>query len=629
MGLVKGIPTTYGMGSFYGFSGSKLLGFLPLYLIFIIALIGWILLGTRHAGVVLSFGRLVISVFRNMRGINWIFWGLSIILFGFCALLNIRTFFLTEYPLIWLFGHIALLGVLFMNGTGRVSLLFSMLITFSVYGLFLWLVFYLPSINNYPLTLAWSETSHYYYASLIFSRSLYSQRVPLSFLNPSRYLLLSLPFIVSSIPLWLHRLWESLLWIGMTYASALALTNRIKPENKSLWLILTAWFFLFCFQGTVYYQLMLVILIVMLGFKKDRLWYSLGFVAVASLWAGINRVNWFPVAGMLAVTLYVLEVHYENKSFWEYWRWPIIAVILGMILAFGSNAVYQAVSGQPSEFFTMSFRMPLLWYRLLPNKAFGLGVIPSTVIASLPAWIVVLWRILPRLGQWHTLRLLALLSIVVSLMIVGFIVSARIGGGNNIHNLDSYLVILGVITAYVAFDKFLPDEKVNRNVRDIPYYYFTLAILIPITFAVSALHPFPQLNHQQAWEDIQQVQTFISDAQEANGEILFIHQRHLIVFDMVGDVELVYEYEKVELMEMAMANNQDYLKQFWEDLKNHRFDLIIMEPIVIIFRPSTGYFAEENNAWVEHVSTRLLQSYDVIAEMIESNMIVLAPKTGN
>ena len=626
MGLVQALPSAYGMGSIFGFSGRKLLLMLPLFLTFLLALMGWVLLRTRHAKYVFHFGRQVMSVLKRFSRLNWVFWVASILLFGCWVLLDMGNFFLTAFPLIWLFGHIALLGVLFLRGTGRFTLLQSMLITFLVYGVFLWLVYYLPNINNYPLTLSWSETSHYYYASLIFSRIIYGQWAPLSILNPSRYLLQSLPFLVPSLPLWFHRLWEAMLWLGISFASAVALSNRIKPADKLLKLALIAWFFMFCFQGPIYYQLMLVILIVLLGFKKDKLWFSLGCVAVASLWAGISRVNWFPVASMLAVTLYVLEVPYKDKSFWHYWGWPITAVILGMIIAFGSSVVYTVISGQPPELFMLSFGMHLLGYRLLPSEAYGLGIIILTVFASLPALLIVLWGVLPRVKQWSSLRLLALLSVLISLMIAGFVVSARIGGGNNIHNLDSFLVVLGVITIYVAINRFIPDKPDDNKNISLPIPIVLLAFLIPIISAISILTPLSQLDYQQAWADIQQVKTLINDAQAEDGEILFIHQRHLLIFNLIDNVDMVHEYEKVELMEMAMANNQAYLTKFWYDLQSHRFDLIITEPIFIIIRPSTDIFAEENNAWVEHVSVPLLESYEIISVMRESNMVVLAPK---
>lgn len=629
IGLVMGLPSAYGLGSIFGFSGRKLLILLPLLLSFLLSLLGFVLLETQYAKQAINLGHWILSRLRNLGVVNWILWLMMILVYGLSFLRSINLPGFASIPQIWFFGHIALLGALLLCATKKVKPLQSLLITFSVYGMFLWVIYYVPDVTHYPLTLYWSESSHYYNASLIFSRSIYGQQQLLSFLNPSRYLLQSLPFVVPSLPLWFHRLWQVLLWLGLTLASALALTKRIKPTGIDLQLGVTAWFFMFCFQGPVYYQLMVVILIVLLGFKKEKLGLSLGVVAIASLWAGISRVNWFPVAGLLAVTLYVLEIPYEDKSFWEYWRWPIFAVIVGMLFAFSSQAIYAVISGQHSAFFSLSFGMPLLGYRLLPNEAFGLGVIIWTLVATLPALLIILWLILPRLSMWKSLRLLALLSILVALMVAGLVVSSRIGGGNNIHNMDSFLVILAVITVYVTFNRFTPDKVGENKLRALPVPLVMLAFLVPLLFVFNVLRPLPTLDTGRAWADIQQVKTIIDDYRSENDEILFINQRHLLTFDVIEDVELVAEYEKIDLMEMAMASNHVYLNQFWDDLENHRFDLIISEPLRIIFRPSTDRFAEENNAWVDLVAIPLLDSYEILSELRNSDMVVLIPKAGD
>ncbi len=61
-----------------------------------------------------------------------------------------------------------------------------------------------------------------------------------------------------------HRLWQVLLWLGVTLAASLALLLHMKPEKWWAKLGLVAWFFMFCFQGPVYYHLMVVIILVLL-----------------------------------------------------------------------------------------------------------------------------------------------------------------------------------------------------------------------------------------------------------------------------------------------------------------------------------------------------------------------------
>ena len=79
---------------------------------------------------------------------------------------------------------------------------------------------------------------------------------------------------------------------------------------------------------------------------------------------------------------------------------------------------------------------------------------------------------------------------------------------------------------------------------------------------------------------------------------------------MLTGVTLIPEYEREELMEMAMARNTAYLQAFRTDLENHRFAAIVVDPQRdIIQDPATFGFAEENNAWVTYISRPVLASY--------------------
>jgi hypothetical protein len=44
--------------------------------------------------------------------------------------------------------------------------------------------------------MGWSEGSRYYYASLFFSKKIYQLDLPYPLPSPSRYLMLSLPFLI-------------------------------------------------------------------------------------------------------------------------------------------------------------------------------------------------------------------------------------------------------------------------------------------------------------------------------------------------------------------------------------------------------------------------------------------------
>ena len=74
-------------------------------------------------------------------------------------------------------------------------------------------------------------------------------------------------------------------------------------------------------------------------------------------------------------------------------------------------------------------------------------------------------------------------------------------------------------------------------------------------------------------------------------------------------VPLVYDYEVVTLMEMAMSHNQAYLNRFYNDLANHRFSAIVATKQNLAIKEDGG-FAEENNVWNTYVSPYVLCYYE-------------------
>jgi hypothetical protein len=624
--IIAVIREAHGLGSFFGFSGSMLLGTLPFFIYVLFLLVAVYALKNRRANqVVVLIGKLI-QLVRRLGPMIWVLFVLPITVYGFLNLTGWQLLVLRVPIDILLFGHLGLLGAIFLSGTGKVRPLEALLISFSIYGLALWVLYWAPDVQAYPLALGWSETTWFYDASLFVSRRIYGFRAPFSSLHPSRYLLQAVPFLIGNLPLWLHRLWQVLLWVVISLAGGIALSRRIKPVNRWLALGLVAWFTLFGFQGPVYYHLMVVIIIILLSFDKARLSRSLLFVVVASIWAGISRVNWFPMAGMLAATLYLLEKPQEDESFWAYWCWPVLSVLLGLAIAFGTQAVYIVISGRPPGDFVTSFQSPLLRYRLFPNEAFGDGIVILLLIAVLPVILVMLWNLLPNLKAWRPLRLLGLLSILVALLTTGLIVSMKIGGGNNLHNLDAFMVFLAIAAAYTFFKRFIPDVSQRMTPQKTPMMLIILLGLIPSLFLLDHMRPYGTWDREGAWDDIQQIQALIDQWAATEGEVLFIQDRHMLSFGMIEGVQLVPEYEKVFLMEMAMAGNQAYLQNFRLDLASHRFDLIVVETQNLGYKPASEPFSEENNAWFVHVAIPIDQYYRAIFDSPQSGISVMVPK---
>ena len=513
-----------------------------------------------------------------------------------------------------------------------------------------------PDVSRYPLSLGWSEASRYYYASLPFAERLYGQRIPLSVLHPTRYLLQSIPFIYPGTPLWAHRLWQVLLWLGMTGITALLLAKRLKAGSRLLAGLVAMWFFLFLFQGAVYYHLQICIWIVLLGTSSGRPWRTLLAVLVASVWAGMSRVNWFPVPAMLAAGLYFLEAplrpqlapggivrggmpfapgtpaHRRETAkpgvwLW-YLLWPALWFGAGVAAAFVSQAFYVYWSGNSGNAaaFASSFTSDLLWYRLWPNPTFAPGIVLGIALISLPALAVVGQYAATKGRVLRGLRWLGLAGMLTVLFAGGLVASVKIGGGGDLHNMDAYLTLLGILAAYLFMDRAVPEP--GEVVRFVPHYALVLfAMFVPVTFALYGLSPAQRLNYAAADKDIGIIEALAGRAATRGGEVLFINQRQLLMEGYIRGVPLVPEYELLTLMEMAVSNNQGYLQRFYADLKSHRFAMIIA-PAGNGESQFVEQFSDEDNQWARRIGQYLTCTYEV-RRSLPSGLDILVPRQRN
>ncbi|MBI5352959.1 MAG: hypothetical protein HZB50_10005 [Chloroflexi bacterium] len=503
------------------------------------------------------------------------------------------------------------------------ALSFALVVLFN--GIIYQLYFFLQPVTDYPFSVGWSEASRFYYGSLPFSKSIYGVQLPLSVWHGSRYFLLSLSFLFNKSSLFGARLWQAVLWFSTNGLVVFLLLRRLKWNGLLTKLLLGGWFFLFLFQGAVYYHLLICVIIILAGVSPRHFWRSLIAVILASFWAGMSRVNWFPVPAMLAIMLYILEEPFsKNNDFWKYIQKPILWGVLGIVFAFAGQFFYIAISGNSdlSEFGS-SFTSALLWYRWWPSDTNPLGVIPGVILISLPP-LVLLTQILR--GGWnsfHPLRWLGISAMLVILLVGGLIVSTKIGGGGDLHNLDAYIVLLGVLTMYFMNGRVEAESTPLPPLKlDLPYV-MGLFLIIPVALSFSRVVPPVQYNHQKAADDLQKLRMTVQ-AYSQKGEVLFINERHLLTFDLIPGVPIVSEYEVVSLMEMAISGNQPYLDKFHQDLQSHRFAAIVARQQRL--RVQAGDFAEEAIAWNQQVGYQLLCEYEPILTLTSADIQVLIPR---
>jgi len=270
-------------------------------------------------------------------------------------------------------------------------------------------------------------------------------------------------------------------------------------------------------------------------------------------------------------------------------------------------------------------RQSLIWERLLPNPTYSTGIVLALLLASGPILLYLVYLLKTRRWRLDWLGGLAVLGGLLVFLVVGLVVSVKIGGGNNLHNLDMFLLAV-VFTAALAWKKGGYNTLIHLD-RE-PLWVQGLWVLMMIIFAYQPLksaQPLKMAPRAMAADALQQITAEVEIAKDS-GEVLFLDQRQLLTFGYIRDVPVVDDYEKKYLMDQAMSNDAAYFAQFYEDLARKRFSLIISEPLKVNYKGSDYSFGEENDAWVKWVSQPLLCYYEPIQEFKRVRVVLLAPR---
>ena len=486
----------------------------------------------------------------------------------------------------------------------------------------------LPLITAYPFAMGWSETSRYHYPALFLSEKIFGEKLSLPILHPTLHFLLATPYLFDA-PLWAHRFWQVFLRFALVGLLIPASMQRLSIENRALKIFMGLWMFLFLMMGPIYLHLTIPVLILLYGFSPHRpiqTWFA---VLLASIWAGTSRINWYVMPGMIAAVLYLLEVPFNGKNVFSYLLKPALWFIVGTVIAYLSMQVYIAFSGipNPENFFT-SLSSPLLWYRLLPNESYAFGLLPAAIFVSLPMWIALYAQIRSRRADWHPVRLFFILAALLALFLGGLVVSLKIGGGADMHNLDAYFTMLLIVFLYLVFARYTPED--NRTAEFIPLKWGSVmsVIVIPMLFLTQSNIGFKTYDESRTESVLESLQERVDQINAEGGEILFITQRHLISMGMLENVTLVPEYEREELMEMAMSNNEEFLAMFKQEMQSQRFDLIVVDPLTFKILARRRAFSEENNVWVRGIMRPILCNYRLDVSFPEDEVALYVPQEG-
>jgi hypothetical protein len=528
-----------------------------------------------------------------------------------------QSFFVDHFNGSWvrteLFFFLALAGTLLLKlGRARLSWSKALASATLVLAFFHSVWVSASGISNYPFSLTWSEISRFYDASLFLAGRIYGQIAPLPMLHPSYDLLLVLPYLAGTPPIWVLRLWDFLLQAGMTVALVFFCLKRLALGHRSAvpWLLAAIWGYLFLMQGPILGHLAFCAMAVVAFAAPRKFWRTTLVVALASVWAGISRINWFPVPGIFAACLFFLEVPLEATKRWMDYLWkPVFWFLLGTALALASNLLYTRWSGNGSSGnFVSSLTSDLLWYRLFPNVSYSLGVLPAILLASFPPVLFILLVLSKTHRSYHPFRWTGLLLALTVLFIGGLVVSVKIGGGLDLHNLDAYLILLMILAGYLFAGRMIPDSFSEPTAVPGRIWLAVLAVTVPVWFAIQAAPTVIPVDQAGAQQVVDVIRVNAEKAAAQGEQVLFISQRQLIALDGVK-VPLVEDYEQDDLMEMVMSHNRPYLDQFQADLRARRFGVIVTFPQSTVYDQPDRPTHEESNDWVTEVSIPLLCYY--------------------
>jgi len=135
-------------------------------------------------------------------------------------------------------------------------------------------------------------------------------------------------------------------------------------------------------------------------------------------------------------------------------------------------------------------------------------------------------------------------------------------------------------------------------------------------------------NPERTQNVLTSLQEYVDRANAQDGEILFITQRHLLAMHMLENVDLVPEYEREDLMEIAMANDLQHIQIFREDMEDQRFALIVVDPLNYNILSKQRSFSEENNVWVTRIMKHILCNYREEAVFPADEIALYVPQEG-
>jgi hypothetical protein len=496
----------------------------------------------------------------------------------------------------------------------------------------------IPGIINFPFPISWSESGRIFNAYQIYAPLLSGQHLSWPWLDPGRAILDGLALLLPSTQIWMERLWIALLFLLSAFVTSLVIVRKAssfspqrdgKFDGRLVWL-LVLWGMFFLLQGPVYYHVLLGVFAIPWFYNPKKPFLTLMLVIIGSIWEGLCRVNWFIMPACVAILLYIFTEPFSGKNPWRYLRWPLVYLVTGGLASFGSYLVFIKISGYVIPFLDPRMHYAYFLYKLWPNNGF-VGLLPGILLICLPLVSVLLYTIWKNKSRLHWVRWLAIASLLVLFFAGSTLVSIRAGGGYDLHNYDSLLLLLFMCGCFFGLGAVSQDELAHlEKVVFTNYAVIACLLTVAILFAYQPTAPISSTKIDQSAAAIHQINVLVKKYAQTDHPVLFIDERQLLVYQMISPPQIYVPYDKIELMEMAMARNSGYAQMFSTDIKNRKFSLIISEVLPEWLKPySKNKFASdwyENNVWVDEVATPVLASYTAIYTNQDLKFAIYVPK---
>ena len=484
-------------------------------------------------------------------------------------------------------------------------------------------------IIDYPFTLYWSEGNRFYDYSLVFGQSLYNYEghIVNPYTSPGRYGLWGALFLWNGLPIWAHRLWNLILQTVPVLIFSALLTRKLTPPTLRYGVLIWITLFLTALAPLHPPFILASAIVVLFAFDESLLKRGIS-LAVAGFYVSLTRWTWaFAPAAMGALIDLLLYYPRRTGPLWRRLLPSVILVGISLIAALflSLESYFSLAQGE-----LMTSSQPLLWYRLLPNDTLGPGVLFLALRYTLPLLILLAWWMISHRWRLDWIQKLAIWGALTGFFAVGLVISTKIGGGGDLHNLDMYLVTLLVIMV-------LGLMSLAANVERVPWPAWSVALVSFLIFWVvypfTPVHPSSDYHPWLNLPDENRIAEALSTTRDevtkfaAAGEVLFMDQRQLLTFGYIPAISFIPEYEKKYMMDQAMGSNAGYFQSYYQDLARQRFALIVTEPLRTRRREDLGGpFSEENDAWVLWVSNPTLCFYEPVYIATEVNVELLVPR---